>query len=295
MVVLMFKNLDIPDGFKHKSSDWQIAEDKYFKNIVAESRNDTTNLTSILFDVDLDPDKKYYARARVIMDYGPSDWSDIDIIQAEDLNKVDLDIDIPSVVATPEVTVDFPYDKVPPIMFTIKTSNMSTNSNAKHLSTDWFITDIDGNLVFTSLEDQTNLTSIFVDDVMLETDKFYRVKASHQSSSGDISELGERLIYVPDAKEIELASKFNTANVKSTGLIVNLKPVDNVEKVYVKVWMTGDNNAVLAYDSIEDTFSFVIPKDIFTSVLGKYLVEVQYEYINGEKSNIKYFPATVTG
>ncbi len=295
MVVLMFKNLDIPDGFTHKSSDWQIAEDKYFKNIVAESRNDTKNLTSILFDVDLDPDKKYYARARVIMDYGPSDWSDIDIIQAEDLNKVDLDTDIPSVVATPEVSVNFPYDKVPPSMFTITTSNMSTNSNAKHMSTDWFITDIDGNLVYINIDDQTNLTSLFVDDILLEPDKFYRIKASHKSSSGDISELGERLIYVPDAKEIELAERFNTANVRKNGLKVNLKPVDDVENIYVKVWMVGDNNAVKAYENIEDIFSFVIPGDYFTSELGKYLVEIQYEYINGEKSNIKYFPLTVTG
>jgi len=291
MVVLMFKNLDIPEGFTHKASDWQIATDKYFRkdSIVAESKNDTKHLTSILFDVDLDPDKKYYARARVIMDYGPSDWSDIDIVRTEDLDKIDLDIDIPSVVAKPDVDVDFPYDQVPPTFFRIKTSPMSTNSNAKHMATDYIITDLLGNVMYMEPNNTSDLMSHLVSNIMLPDDNFYLIKASHISSSGDISPLGQKLIYVPGNNVVKVKSRLTSDNASKVGMNVELEPVDDVKKIYVTVYMVGADEPVEVFSTTEDKFVFDLPKEMFKNPEGTYLMSISYEFINGDKTSDKYF------
>ena len=291
MIVLMFKNLDIPEGFKHTASDWQISTDKYFRKntIVKESRNDKKHLNSILFDITLDPDKIYYARARVIMDKGLSDWSDIDIMRTEDLDKIDLDMDIPSVVGKPEISVDFPYDKVPNTLFKIKTSPLSTNSNSRHESTDYFITNLNGNVVYSSINDTSSLVEHMVSEIELPGDNFYLLKASQKSTSGDISPLGQKLIYVPSAKEIVVKSKLNVASTGNNGMKVELEPVNDIKKVYVDLYMVGAEDPVNAFSTIENKFIFDIPKEVFTNPEGTYLLSVQYEYINGDITPIKYF------
>jgi len=291
MVVLMFKSLDIPEGFNHIASDWQISTDKYFRSdyIVAQSMNDSEHLTSILFNVDLDPDKVYYARARVIMDYGPSDWSDIDLIRTEDLDQIDLDVDIPSVIAKPSIDVNFKIDEVPPVMFKILTSPMSTNSNAKHLSTDYIITDLSGNIMYTKLNETEDLTSHLVSEVMLPENRFYLVKASHTSSSGDSSALGQKLIYVPGNDIIEVTSSLTSDDATTNGLTVQLTPVDNVSNIYVKLYMIGADDPVLSYNETKTGFVFTIPSGAFLNPGSTYLLSIQYEYINGAKTPIKYF------
>ena len=291
MIVLMFKNLDIPEGFKHTASDWQISTDKYFRKntIVKESRNDKKHLTSILFDITLDPDKVYYARARVIMDKGLSDWSDIDIMRTEDLDKIDLDIDIPSVVSKPEIFIDFDPTKVPGTLFKIKTSPLSTNSNSRHASTDYFITDLNGSVVYTSIENTDSLVEHMVSEIELPGDNFYLIKASQKSTSGDISPLGQKLIYVPSAKEIVAKSKLNVDAASKNGMKVELQPVDDIKQVHVDLFMIGAEDPISVYSTVEDKFIFDIPKASFTNPIGTYLLAVQYEYINGNMSPIKYF------
>ena len=290
MVVLMFKNLDIPEGFTHKASDWQIAEDKYFKDIVVESRNDEKHLTSILFDVDLDPDKKYYARARVILDTGPSDWSEIHIVRTDDLNQIDLDIDIPSVVATPDVSLNFPEDKVPPTLFTIQTSPMSTNSDAKHIASDWLITDIFGRVMYSSFDNEADLTKHTISTIMLKPGEFYIAKAIHHSSSGDSSEFGSRMFFVPDAPEIKVKSLLEgVKSVKKNGMTVELEPVDDIDEIYVDFYMVGAGEAVKTFSDVLDKFIFKIPPEAFQNDMGTYLLAIKYKYINGDETNIKYF------
>ena len=291
MIVLMFKNLDIPEGFKHTASDWQISTDKYFRknSIVKESRNDKKHLTAILFDITLDPDKVYYARARVIMDKGLSDWSDIDIMRTEDLDKIDLDMDIPSVVGKPEVSVNFDIDKVPGTLFKIQTSKLSTNSNSRHASTDYFITDLQGNVLYTNIENTDDLTFHLVSEIELPGDNFYLLKASHKSTSGDVSPLGQKLIYVPEAKEIKVKSKLESDVASQKGMNIELVPVDNVKKVHVDLFMIGAGEPINSFSTVEDKFIFDIPKESFTNSVGTYLLSVQYEYINGDISPIKYF------
>jgi len=296
MVILMFKNLDIPEGFTHKASDWQIATDKYFRkdSIVAESKNDTVHLTSILFDINLDPDKIYYARARVIMDYGPSDWSDVDIIKTEDLNKInydniDVDIDIPSVIAKPDVSVDFPPDQVPPTFFKIKTSPMSTNTGVRHMATDYIITDLLGNVVYAEFNDTSDLTSHLVFNIMLPEDNFYLVKASHIASSGDVSPLGQQLIYVPGNDIIKVKSNLTSDNASKVGMDIELEPVDDIKKIYVTVYMVGYDEPVEVFSTTEDKFIFDLPKEIFKNPKGTYLMSISYEFIDGNKTTNKYF------
>jgi len=291
MVYLMFRSVDIPEGYSHIASDWQISTDRYFRDdyIVAKSMNDKIHLTNILFNIDLDPDKIYYARARVIMDIGPSDWSDVDIIKTTDVSKIDLDLSIPSVVGKPDIEIDFPLDRIPSTLFTISTSNISINSDAKHIATNYVITDLYGNVVYSNFNDTANLTKHTISDVKLPENNFYLIKVSHVASSGDVSDFNQKFIYVPDEKRIVLLSSQITENVKENGLLVELKQVDDVKTIYVNLYMVGAGEAVKTYSVKEDKFIFTIPGNVFNNPIGTYLLSLQYEFINGDKTDVKYF------
>lgn len=60
---------------KHEASDWEIATDANFTNIIESSYNDTVNLTSYL-PTQLSANTTYYVRVRHKSDNHISDWSD---------------------------------------------------------------------------------------------------------------------------------------------------------------------------------------------------------------------------
>ena len=79
MVTLKIIDANISPGVEWLATDWILATDLLFKDIVNESLEDKVNIKSITFDDVLDPAIKYYAKARILLSTGYTIESNEDI------------------------------------------------------------------------------------------------------------------------------------------------------------------------------------------------------------------------
>jgi len=292
MTILFIPKPDLPKKFTHETTDWEIATNPLFKkdDIVASSRDDETNLTSIIFDVDLDTEKTYYSRARVVCDKAIFEWSKTDILKPTDFIKVAFNHAIPSMVMKPNITVDFDPMNFPSSLFTISTTNISTTSNAEHESSSYIIEDISGTPNFVKLEDKENLTSKLISEVKLEEGRPYVIKVAHKATSNDSSDFASQLVYVKKIKDIVLKSVLDNQSIVD-GFNVNIAPIDGYERMYVKLMAIGYGSIKEVYSSDTDELNMVIPKENFDlEATRSFMLAIEVEKENGDKTGIKYFP-----
>ena len=88
MVILDLRSLDLDDSIDLLAVTWEVSDDPSYKNILLESVEDYKNKTSIIFSENLDPDMKYYARARALTTAGWTSWGNVDIFKVR--NNTDL-------------------------------------------------------------------------------------------------------------------------------------------------------------------------------------------------------------
>jgi len=163
----------------HVSSDWQIATDAGFTNVIFESLDDTSNLESITVPSGtLLTDTQHYVRVRHTgATYGDSAYSD-DIAFTTSTSFVS--------VATPTITS--PSDGATSVSETptITSSAFSVNGGSDtHASSDWQIaTDTSFNsIAIESLDDTSNLESFTVPSGTLFENTVYYVRVRHRGSS----------------------------------------------------------------------------------------------------------------
>ena len=181
---------DISDT--HDKSDWEVATDDTFTNIVFSSYDDTTNLTSITMS-GLSTVTQYYSRVRYHgSSLGWSDWSTTVSFTTEDIY-----------IQTP--TNQSPSDGATDIGET-PTLNADTfncvNGSDTHTSSDWQIYSDSSlsTLVWESVDDTTNLESIDVPSGNLSTSTTYYWRVRYTGSTyGD--------------SEWSVATDFTTASV----------------------------------------------------------------------------------
>jgi hypothetical protein len=133
----------------HISTDWQIATDSTFLNIINESLGDAVNLLSYSHSSNIYY-PKLYGRARFNLDNCTSEWA---VVTLNNDPEVLNEIDRPSVVIDTATGVA----NTSSFSFTQNTANPET-----HTATTWLVKDGNSNIVFSSIEDTANLTSITV-------------------------------------------------------------------------------------------------------------------------------------
>jgi len=278
----------------HVATDWQLAKDESFSDdsIIVESMNNTSNLTAIIFDVTLDPAKEYYGRARLRFKNNMSEWSDVSVIQYDDRLTLTIQEDLPGVVTRPIVKLDYPgvdenYDNVPGSLFKIISSNISTTSNAMHVATNWIITDIKGNVKYANLEDSENKTTLLFRDV-LDAGQTYLVFVSHISSSNDVSQPGVAIFTVYDVPEIQVTSNLDDISV-TEGYALTLQPVNNIKNIYLTIYGVRDDSYEEIYTATTNKFVIGLPSSIYKENVFDYVLALQYEDNNGNKTKVKYF------
>lgn len=204
MVVLRINNTDLPTGWTHSATDWQISTSENFSNILVSSMNDSENLTAIVFNNNLELGVNYYGRARMLLNTGFTEWSNIDVFTPKDIDEVTLLMDIPSIITTPTLVSNFDLNSHPSKFFTITIDNgFNTLGNATHESTSWIIEDDTGKPIWASFDDKVNLLSLTV-NVNLELNKVYRIHASIKGTNGDSSQYGTISFYTSDSKDFLL-------------------------------------------------------------------------------------------
>jgi len=290
MTILFIPKPDLPKKYVHETTDWEIATSPLFKeeDIVASSRDDEVNLTSIIFDVDLDTDKTYYSRARVVCDRAIFEWSKTDILKPTDFIKVAFNHAIPSVVMKPTITLDFDVMNFPSTMFTIKTNDINTTSNASHEYTSYIIEDMLGNPVYTKLVDKENLTSKLIGDVKLEEGRPYVIKVSHTATSNDTSDFASQIVYVRKIPDIIVKSVLNEPSIVD-GYNLSIAPISSFNRMYVKLLAVGYGDPKEVFTGDTDEYNLVIPNEVFsTNRTNEYVLAIKVEYEDGSETAWKY-------
>lgn len=241
MVISRITDLDLPTGVTHIATDWQVSDDLLFSNIVLESNYDQTNLTYIVFPDKLDPEIKYYGRARVLLSTGYTEWGNINVFLPKDINDIAVDHDFPSLVSLPVITTDSVFTNHKPTMFTISAGGYGVIGTGTHTATTWIITDIYDNIVWSSVYDINNIDTIKFTKKVLKENEIYKIKVMFHSSSNDSSQMAIKMLHVNKAdprvillNDLSIMNKNidNTLSIKYINLLdqVEWKIVDIVDE-----------------------------------------------------------------
>jgi len=255
MVVLRVNNADLPKGWTHDKTDWQVATDEEFKDILVESRDDSENLTTIIFNNKLELGKKYYGRARMLLNNGFTEWSNIDVFVPKDANEVALNMDIPSIITAPTLDTKFDSDAHPNAHFRVFTNDFSTLGNANHESTTWVIEDSEGKALWASVDDVDNKTSIMIDRY-LPVNTLCRVHAAFKGSNGDISQFGTTTFYTSHSDIINVNRELRGIHA-NVDLDLSLPFIVGLDELNWEFYLDG---ALVQHGTTKETF-FTVDKD----------------------------------
>jgi len=267
---IRISELDLTPDVTHISTDYQIATDELFANIIIESMDDREHLTDIIFDVKLDPEIKYYARARVRLSTGYTAWGNVDIFTPEDINDIELDLDLPTIVAIPIISLDKPNDNFPLSLFNINVSGFAVNSTAKHISTTYLIETIDGSIVWSSRFNEYNRNSIFVDSIILDKNSVYRIKVMFHSSTGDISQMSTVTVKTMSSDKIFIKENLISIDVNED-LIIHTLPINNMTLSTLSVYVISDTNSFKVFEGTSNS-----NPGVFTIPAGTLLTNNNY-------------------
>jgi len=232
----------------HTSSDWEIARDADFIDIVESSYADFSNLTSYT-PTSLTGGNVYFARVRYRSDNIVSQYSQM----------VRFAIDA-IYIRTPTVTVEGYPDNTPlgPVI-TSSTFSVVGDATQTHESTTWRVYDENTDtVVWESVDDTVNLTSIQVPEGNLVNSTEYYFRCQHKSQTLE-SAVGQQLSrtidftassgyqYImsvsesdgPDAMPIMNGSKLNSDGtiLVTTSLLAS----SNNQKTYGKIYNIDPN------------------------------------------------------
>jgi len=252
MVTLRIVNLDLGSKVTHDATDWQIATDPLFEDIIFSSMEDTKNLTFITWDEVLDPTVKYYARARVLLSTGYTIWGNIDVFTPYDINDIEIDVERPTKVTNPILSTGYDANKHPNALFTITASNYSSTSSATLESTTWMVEDIEGKLIYLNENDRINKTSLVFNRHILKSNQAYRIKAMFKASSGDVSSFGTKTIVINPYSKISLKTSLSNV-LGNEDLHLEVNQVRAVSKTQWELYVVTDNNVVKIWDDDTDS------------------------------------------
>jgi len=276
MVSARILDLDIGSNVTHISTDWQIATDELFANIVAESLADVVNKNNIVLDIVLDPTIKYYARARSLLDPGGyTVWGNIDTFIPQDINDIEADIDLPTYITLPTMSSVEDISVFPTTLFTITLSGYSAVGPATHDSTTWLVEDIHGNIIYSRIGDRFNKTSLTFVDIKLEENKLYRIKTVFNSTSNDSSQMASMTVATSGNKYSRIISNLGSLDVNVVNNI-RLLFVPNITSVTWEIIEIKDNQYRTVYTNIvtTDLFNLALPANTLTSG-SRYVVKVK--------------------
>lgn len=273
---------------KWVATDWNVATDLSFSDVILKSEGDKDNLSSIVFNEVLDPNKTYYARARVLLETGYTVWGNIDVIVPDVVDATNELVDVPGLVSVPLLSTNSPQLNHTPVMFTITADGFMTTSSAVLTSVSWFIEELDGNVIWSKLNDTVNKTSIEVNDVVLKPSEVYRIKAMFHTTSNDTSAISSLIIQVTDNDNIILLTYIDLVD-STADLPLEIRKIDVVTDVTYEIISLKDNYAQSVYKqtvSGPDCNKITIPANTLRQN-SHFLLKIATN-LDGTEDNIKY-------
>ena len=289
MVVIRITDLDLPEGVVHEATDWEVATDLLFSDIVLQSNQDEENLTSIFFNDSLNPDIKYYARARSLLSTGYTTWGNLDAFIPKDVYEADDNTDLPTVVTPPMITTDSLASNHIPTMFNIILNGFAAVGNATHVATSYIIENLDGDVIWANENDYVNLNKLLIDDVILPVGDVYLIKVLFHASSGDISQHATKIINVPRVDGVDILNNVYSY-IYDVDNILELKHVCSAKTTE---WIIYDktSNGLFNIATITSNTATPLKINVPANTLkgdNSYLVAVRVTTLDGEVSMWAY-------
>jgi len=289
MVILRILDLELDDQTNHLATDWEVSRTLAFNDVVLRSLEDYDNKTRIVFNEVLDPNIKWYARARALLSTGYTVWGNLDIFIPEVVNDLQLLEDIPSRISTPILTTDSINSKHDSTLFTINVSGFSAVGTASHDSTSYFIEDIFGNIIWSKLYDKINKDNILVDDIILQKNVIYKIRAMFHSTSGDSSQLSTVIVYINGGTEVKLLTYLDGIDNNIDNNLY-IKYNSNITNITWEIISIKYNKYDIIWSSDTATTNVIIPANTLNSK-EIYLIRIKTNINN----SWKYIPFSTIG
>ena len=270
---------------QHHATSYQVGISQDFTNednIIVNNERDEVNKTIYYAEVDVDHDKILFIRCKYhYMVEGvekTSDWSRI-----VPINSLQTGLKLSSsIVKTPSVSVEEKEG-----LIHIHTSDFAMYSGpGGHKASDFLITDTDGEKVFERLDDEDNLTNIYVED-NLKDGKIYSVSARHTNTTNNTSFYGKKLFvnYTPDISlfTFEAPEEF----VVDRKFYYKLKIWVNKFKSYDLEIRDTDDQVVFSLRDDSRTTNHILLKDSRLVPNNFYKIYIKLNFTDGTSTEFK--------
>lgn len=194
MVLLYLKGaLQLDNPADLIKSKFELSDTRNFSNIISESES-SLHKYAVMFNVDLDPSKTYYARARCMLTTGWTHYTNLDVVDIKLSGMTGYKNSvIPSRIATPIISTNSLQDKHDITNFKILAKGFDRVGLSTHNKTIYFITNVNNDVVWYHISD-INLTEVEVDNTILKENEIYKVNVIFGSSSNDFSQVANMTI-----------------------------------------------------------------------------------------------------
>ena len=193
-IILRLNSVVLGTDVTHEHTDWEVAEDEGFTNIKFQSLNDTENKLLKVFIGELE-DKKYYARARMLLSTGYTTWTEVKDFEVTSGVEPPIGTILPVTIGMPTISTDSDRENHALENFTITVTNPPIiGDGVTYTSTTYVIEDINGKVIFAQPNDTVNRDRLTVDSVKLEPLSIYRIMAYKVTSSNDLTPIATMTI-----------------------------------------------------------------------------------------------------
>ncbi len=258
MIVVKLKKWVPINGLEHLSTTWQIATDENFTNILEESEN-SDMLEMYYSDITVPVDVSYYVRAKrhfndSLVDY----WSEVITVSNIEEAYSAMLLEKDNVIDEPMIFLDINQFQNTEATFTVTTSSYRGILDA-HLYTHWILTDYNNKVIYSSLYDSVNKTSISIPKSINIADRSnLLIRAIHVASGGVESKIGMLDINVSEFN-FDIVTKLTNV-IPNTDLIVNIVPIDNTKSTMIeKIEITDPNTNEILLTPVMNNNLFTIP------------------------------------
>ena len=258
MVLLYLKNqLQLKDDATHISTRFELSDTINFSNIIDFSES-TINKHAVLFNRELDPSVKYYARARALLSTGWTKHANLDVVDVRLSGLTGYKNSVlPSKLSTPILTTNSTQDKHAITNFTIEANGFNRIGTSVHNKTIYMVTDIDNNLLWYRVT-ELELNKIEVNDLILEENKMYKIHAIFGSSSYDHSQVATMSIVTGGNDNLHLLS--SSSVIRGNDYIVNFMKVEGMEHIDISLYEINGTVSQLVYETRINGITGIIPK-----------------------------------
>lgn len=263
MITGQITNLDIEEN-EIEMTTWEIADAKDFTNIIAHSRNDTKNLTSIVFEnADVEYGREYYGRAFILIkNRGWNEVNNISVITKEREDNVTIKSHLPTLIGVPALSISYNNQlvtledaPVTDLQFTLEPNAPIGLGKIEKCS--FFLLSQNGDVVWRKIE--TENFSYTLSEMILESNKIYTLKGCVHCTTNEVSEMASVTFITSSSSNSSIFIYFTNFFSKTFDVSAPLDfhiPFDyDIDEIAIDIQIVDDNG------NISDVLNTTVTKD----------------------------------